>query len=142
VDRADRRLIFAVTQTAFLQMALFLGVFDYLGMIRVWHLLLISALTGFVVSFEQPVRQSILHHLVPRSELPNANTLYQMIFDGSALFGPSIGGMLIPYIDTQGCFFTAAIGNLVGSHRSSRCKFRKCPAASARPDYLKICWKV
>jgi len=48
-----------------------------------------------------------------RSELPNAIALYQMIFNGSALFGPSIGGMLIPYIDTQGCFFTAAIGNLV-----------------------------
>ena len=113
VDRLDRKLIFAVTQTAFLLMALFLGVFDYLGMIRVWHLLLISALTGFFVSFEQPVRQSILHHLVPRSELPNAVALYQMIFNGSALFGPSIGGMLIPYIDTQGCFFAAAIGNLV-----------------------------
>lgn len=54
--------------------------------------------TGLFVSFEQPVRQSILYHLVPR---------------GSALFGPSIGGMLIPYIDTQGCFFAAAIGNLV-----------------------------
>ena len=69
--------------------------------------------TGLFVSFEQPVRQSILHHLVPRSELPNATALYQMIFNGSALFGPSIGGMLIPYIDTQGCFFAAAIGNLV-----------------------------
>jgi hypothetical protein len=36
-----------------------------------------------------------------------------MIFNGSVLFGPSIGGMLIPYIDTQGCFFAAVIGNLV-----------------------------
>jgi hypothetical protein len=60
VDRADRKLIFVITQTAFLLMALFLRVFDYLGIIRVWHLLLISALTGLFVSFEQPVRQSIL----------------------------------------------------------------------------------
>jgi len=113
VDRADRRVIFVVTQVAFLLMALFLGVMDYFGIIRVWHLLLISGLTGFLVSFEQPVRQSILHDLVPRSELPNAIALYQMIFNGSALFGPSIGGMLIPHIDTQGCFFAAAVGNLV-----------------------------
>lgn len=35
VDRADRKLILAVTQTAFLLMALFLRVFVYLGMIRV-----------------------------------------------------------------------------------------------------------
>jgi MFS family permease len=113
VDRSDRKIIFVITQTAFLLMALFLGAMDYLGMIRVWHLLLISALTGFFVSFEQPVRQSILHHLVPRSELPNAIALYQMIFNGSALFGPSIGGMLIPHIGTGGCFFAAAVGNLL-----------------------------
>ena len=75
VDRADRKIIFVATQTAFLLMALFLGVMDYLGTTRVWHLLLISGLTGFFVSFEQPVRQSILHHLVPRSELPNAVAL-------------------------------------------------------------------
>jgi MFS family permease len=113
VDRADRKILFVVTQTAFLLMALFLGVMDYLGTIRVWHVLTISALTGFFVSFEQPVRQSILHQLVPRSELPNAVTLYQMVFNGSMLFGPSIGGLLIPFIDTKGCFFVATIGNAI-----------------------------
>jgi predicted MFS family arabinose efflux permease len=29
------------------------------------------------------------------------------------LFGPSIGGMLIPYVGTEGCFFVASAGNLV-----------------------------
>jgi predicted MFS family arabinose efflux permease len=82
-------------------------------MIRVWHLLVVSALTGFFVSFEQPVRQSILHHLVPQTDLPNAITLYQMVFNGSMLFGPSIGGLLISLIDTQGCFFVATGGNLI-----------------------------
>jgi predicted MFS family arabinose efflux permease len=113
VDRADRKLIFALTQCAFFLMTLFLGVMNTLGTIRVWHLLLASTLTGFLVSFEQPVRQSILHRLVPRSDLPNAITLYQMVFNGSMLFGPSIGGMLIPYVDTQGCFFVATAGNLM-----------------------------
>jgi MFS family permease len=113
VDRADRKLIFAFTQCAFFLMTLFLGVMNTLGTIRVWHLLLASTLTGFLVSFEQPVRQSILHRLVPRSDLPNAITLYQMVFNGSMLFGPSIGGMLIPYVDTQGCFFVATAGNLM-----------------------------
>jgi MFS family permease len=96
VDRADRKTIFVMTQSAFLLMTLFLGVMDHWGTIRVWHLLTVSALTGFFVSFEQPVRQSILHHLVPRPDLPNAVTLYQMVFNGSMLFGPSLGGMLIP----------------------------------------------
>jgi MFS family permease len=113
VDRSDRKTIFVITQSAFLLMALFLGVMQHFELIRVWHLLMVSALNGLVVSFEQPVRQSILHHLVPRENLPNAVTLYQMIFNGSMLFGPSIGGLLIPWIDTQGCFFVATIGNLL-----------------------------
>jgi MFS family permease len=113
VDRADRRLIFVATQTAFSVMALFLGAMDFLGSIRVWHLLSASVLTGFLVSFEQPVRQSILHHLVPRADLPNAVTLYQMVFNGSMLFGPSIGGLLIPVVGTRGCFLVAAVGNLI-----------------------------
>jgi predicted MFS family arabinose efflux permease len=36
-----------------------------------------------------------------------------MVFNGSMLFGPSIGGLLIPWIDTQGCFFVAGAGNLI-----------------------------
>jgi MFS family permease len=113
VDRADRRRIFIITQVAFLLMALFLGLMNHYGAIRVWHLLAVSAFTGFFVSFEQPVRQSILHDVVPQADLPNAVTLYQMVFNGSMLFGPAIGGLLIPVIDTQGCFFVATAGNLV-----------------------------
>ena len=112
VDRADRKLIFIVTQVAFLLMALFLGVMTHLGGIQVWQLLVVSALTGFFVSFEQPVRQSILHDVVPQADLPNAVTLYQMVFNGSMLFGPAIGGLLIPVVDTEGCFFIASAGNL------------------------------
>ena len=113
VDRTDRKTVFVLTQISFVAMALFLGVMHHFALIQVWHLLLVSALTGLLVSFEQPVRQSILHHLVPREDLPNAVTLYQMVFNGSMLFGPSIGGLLIPVIDTKGCFFLATIGNLL-----------------------------
>ena len=113
VDRANRKTIFVATQAAFLSMTLFLGVMTALGEIRVWHLLAVSGLTGFCVSFEQPVRQTILHQLVPREILPNAVTLYQMVFNGALLFGPAIGGALIPFIDTQGCFFVATAGNLI-----------------------------
>ena len=113
VDRTNRRLLFIGTQTAFLVMALFLGLMNYFGLIRVWHVLIVSAFTGFFLSFEQPVRQSILHHLVPQADLINAVSLYQLVFNGSVLFGPAAGGALIPFIGTSGCFFVHAFGNLV-----------------------------
>lgn len=132
VDRADRKFIFVVTQTAFLLMALFIGVMNHLGIIHVWHLLMVSSLTGLLVSFEQPVRQSILHNLVPKTDLPNAVTLYQMVFNGSMLFGPSIGGLLIPWIDTQGCFFVATAGNLVVLVTIFMIRIPKAAQAAAR----------
>jgi len=131
VDRTDRKTIFLVTQAAFFAIALFLGVMDQSGAIRVWHLLASSALAGFFLSFEQPVRQSILHHLVPQAILPNAITLYQMVFNGSVLFGPSIGGALIPLVGTRGCFFIAAAGNLAVLGTIFLIRIPKAPPQSA-----------
>lgn len=113
VDRMNKRLLFVVTQAAFLVMALFLGLMNFSGLINVWHVLAVSALTGFFLSFEQPIRQTILHEIVPPTDLLNAISLYQLVFNGSVLFGPAVGGALIPVIGTTGCFFLHAIGNFI-----------------------------
>lgn len=113
VDRTDRRSLFIVTQSAFLLMALFLTVMNYLGIIHVWHILVVSMLHGFFLAFEQPIRQSMLHDLVPREDLMNAVSLYQLVFQGSVLFGPAIGGALIPIIGVTGCFFLHVVGNFI-----------------------------
>lgn len=113
VDRMDRKLLFLLTQSMFFLGSLSLAVLNALGLIHVWHILAVSALTGFLLSFEQPIRQTILHHLVPRDDLVNAVSLYQMVFNGSVLFGPAIGGALIPLIGTAGCFFVNTLGGLI-----------------------------
>ncbi len=113
VDRTDRRRLFIVTQSAFMLLALFLTVMNYLGAIHVWHILAVSTLNGFLLAFEQPIRQSMLHDLVPSEDLVNAVSLYQLVFQGSVLFGPAIGGMLIPIIGVTGCFFIHAVGNFI-----------------------------
>ncbi len=113
VDRVNRRALFIITQSCFLIMALFLGVMNYTGLIHVWHVLIVSALTGFLLSFEQPVRQSVLHHLVPQQDLINAVSLYNLIFNGSPLIGPAIAGMLITVIGTAGCFFFHSAGSAI-----------------------------
>ncbi|MFB3107910.1 MAG: MFS transporter, partial [Candidatus Binatia bacterium] len=113
VDRVNWRSLFNFTQSVFLLMALFLGVMNYTGLIHVWHILVVSALTGFFLSFEQPVRQSILHHLVPQADLVNAVSLYNLIFNGSPLIGPAIAGVLITVIGTTGCFFFHAAGSAI-----------------------------
>jgi len=113
VDRTDRRWLFIITQSGFLLMALFLTIMTYLGTIQVWHILAVSTLSGFFLAFEQPIRQSMLSDLVPPADLVNAVSLYQLVFQGSVLFGPAIGGMLIPIIGVSGCFLFNAVGNFI-----------------------------
>ena len=108
IDRGDRKLIFLLDQSAFLITALFLGIMTTTGAIRVWHILAISAVTGVLLSFEQPIRQTVLAATVPRENLLNATTLYNLVFHGAVLFGPALGGVLIPWIGAQGCFYINA----------------------------------
>lgn len=111
VDRTDRRSLFLLNQGAFLIMALFLGVMTSLESINVWHILSISALTGFLLSFEQPIRQTILADIVSKDDLLNATSLYNLVFHGSVLFGPAIAGVLIPLLGAEGCFYLNASGH-------------------------------
>jgi MFS family permease len=113
VDRTDRRTLFLLNQSAFLMMALFLGVMTSLGTILVWHILAMSALTGFLLSFEQPIRQTILADVVSKNDLLNATSLYNLVFHGSVLFGPALGGALIPLIGAGGCFFLNGFGHVL-----------------------------
>jgi MFS family permease len=136
VDRANRRALFLFTQCGFLVMASFLGLMTAFGAIRVWHVLAVSAVTGFFLSFEQPIRQTILHEIVPKEDLLNAVSLYQMIFNGSVLFGPAIGGALIPIVGTQGCFFLHALGNLIILVTIFMIPIARTPAAAKNKSVL------
>jgi MFS family permease len=134
VDRIDRRWLFILTQIAFLLMALFLTVMNYLGAIQVWHILTVATLTGFFLSFEQPIRQSLLPQLVPSDDLINAVSLYQLVFQGSVLFGPAIGGALIPIIGVTGCFFLHVVGNFIILASIFMIHFPKtCPVEKKKP---------
>jgi MFS family permease len=108
VDRTDRRLLFLLDQGAFVLMAFVLGVLTTTGAVKVWHILLTSAFTGVLLSFEQPIRQTVLASTVSKDDLLNATSLYNLVFHGAVLFGPALGGVLIPFIGAAGCFYLNA----------------------------------
>jgi MFS family permease len=51
--------------------------------------------------------------LVPRSALPNAVALNSLLWKGSALIGPSLGGVAISLMGTAGAFYANAMSFLV-----------------------------
>jgi MFS family permease len=72
-------------------------------------MLMMSALTGVLLSFEQPIRQTVMADVVTTDDLLNATSLYNLVFHGSVLYGPAIAGLLIVWIGAEGCFFLNAV---------------------------------
>ncbi|HWH77691.1 MAG TPA: MFS transporter, partial [Candidatus Binatus sp.] len=104
-DRYDRRWMLLWTQVALGLLALGLGLLDHSGHIQPWHIYLFTFFSSSVGAFDGPARQAMFPSLVPRSALPNAVALNSLLWKGSALIGPSLGGIAISLMGTAGAFY-------------------------------------
>jgi MFS family permease len=115
-DRMDRRALMVSTQSFLVVSAFLMGVLVASGMLEVWHLLVVTLVTGMAWSFNEPVRQSIVPTIVPREELTKAIALTSVAFNATKVLGPALGGALIAWFGAAGNFFvqgTAYLGVLV-----------------------------
>lgn len=107
-DRFDRRGMLLWTNSATMISAVLLGVLAVSGRIQVWQILTIGAFNSLANSFDMPARQSLVPSLVGERQLMQAVSLNTMAFNGSGIFGPSLGGVLIATVGVAGCFFANA----------------------------------
>lgn len=112
VDRFDRRKVLFATQ-AFMASTLFtLATLDALGILAVWHILIIATLAGAASAFDWPARLSLVPNMVSRDELQSAVAFNSASFNGARIAGPAIGGFLIGVIGTAACFYLSAFAFL------------------------------
>lgn len=104
-DRIDKRRLLFFTQSLSMILAFVLGVLTLAGVIQVWMIVLIAFCSGTVLSFDQPTRSALIPVLVPREDLMNAISLQSIVFNGSAVVGPALGGITIGLIGYAGNFF-------------------------------------
>jgi len=107
-DRHDKRRILAVAEFVLAVLTLLLGVLAFVHVVRVWHVLVIAGLSAAASSFEAPTRQSLVSHLVGKRELMNAIGLNSAAFNGPAIIGPALGGLLVNAYGEAICFFVNA----------------------------------
>jgi len=112
-DRYDRRWMLLSTQVALGIISLCIGVLDHVGHIQPWHIYTFTFLSAAVGAFDGPARQALFPSLVPRSALPNAVALNSLLWKGSALIGPSLGGLAISWMGTAGAFYANAASYVV-----------------------------
>ena len=104
-DRVDKRRLLLATQSLQIGYAFTLGILTVTGLVQFWHIVVLAVLIGITLSFDQPTRFALIPSLVPRKDLSNAISLNTVLFNGSAIVGPALGGALVMVIGYAGVFF-------------------------------------
>jgi MFS family permease len=109
-DRHNRRDMLVVTQTLALVQAAILALLIFTGNIRVWHILVLSALLGIINSFDIPIRQAFTVEMIEgKEDLSNAIALNSSMVNAARLIGPSIAGVLIATVGEGMCFLINSV---------------------------------
>ena len=109
-DRVNRRTILILTTGISTVLMLILAALDATGLVRVWHVLLISGLLGLVQGFDFPARSSIFPSLIEPKQMLSAVALNSILWQGSRMIFPAIGGILITLTDTSLIFVLCGLG--------------------------------
>ena len=109
-DRVNRRTILILTTGISTVLMLLLAALDATGLVRVWHVLLISGLLRLVQGFDFPARSSIFPSLIEPKQMLSAVALNSILWQGSRMIFPAIGGILIALTDTSLIFVLCGLG--------------------------------
>jgi MFS family permease len=87
-DRYDKRKTLLASQYIQMATSAALAVLMYLHVVQIWHILMLSFITGIAQSFGGPAYQSLLPMLVDKKDLPNAVALNSIQFNLARVLGP------------------------------------------------------
>ncbi len=103
-DRFERRKVMLVSQWMQMTFAVVLTVLVFTKTIRIWHIFLLSFLTGSAQSFSGPAYITLLPLLVKREDVPNAVAMNSMQFNLARVIGPALGGFAFAALGAAACF--------------------------------------
>jgi MFS family permease len=121
-DRHDRRRLLLTSQYIQMTTAFTLALLVYFDVVRIWHVLILSATTGFAQAFGGPAHQSLMPLLVEKEHLPNAVALNSIQFNLARVIGPLLAGAALAGFGMVACFglnglsFLAVIAALLALH--------------------------
>ncbi len=121
-DRRDRRHLLVASQLLQMSCAFTLTLLLAFDMVRVWHILILSFVTGLAQAFGGPAYQALIPRLVQPVDLPNAIALNSIQFNLARIIGPALGGIAMAKLGATWCFglnglsFIAVIISLLMLH--------------------------
>jgi MFS family permease len=103
-DRHDRRRLLLSSQYVQMTTALALAALVYFDVVRIWHVLALSVVTGIAQAFGGPAHQSLMPSLVDKRDLPNAIAFNSIQFNLARVIGPLVAGAALTAFGIALCF--------------------------------------
>ncbi|HIC56931.1 MAG TPA: MFS transporter [Acidobacteria bacterium] len=132
-DRKDRRYLLIGSQYVQMTSAFILAALVYFDIVQVWHILLLSFVSGCGQAFGGPAYQSLLPTLVPKQTLPNAIALNSIQFNLARVFGPLIAGITLAALGTAACFGLNGLSFFVVIIALMSLRVKHVPPTNQRP---------
>ena len=101
-DRYDRRRTLIASQVVQMSTSGVLALLMFLDVVQIWHVLVLSFVTGCAQSFGGPAYQSLIPSLVDKKDLPNAVALNSIQFNVARVLGPLAFGLSLAAFRTWG----------------------------------------
>jgi MFS family permease len=123
-DQLNRYRVLVTTQVLSLVAVLILAILTLMGVIQIWHIVVLSIILGGINAFDVPSRHSFVIEMVDKKEdLGNAIALNSLMFNGARLIGPSVAGILLATTGEGICFLINAVSYIfdwLASHDESQ----------------------
>jgi MFS family permease len=103
-DRYDRKRLLLSSQYIQMTAAFTLAALVYWDVVRIWHVLALSVLTGLAQAFGGPAYQSLLPSLVSKNDVPNAIAFNSIQFNLARVIGPLLAGAALATFGMVACF--------------------------------------
>jgi MFS family permease len=91
-DRYDRRRTLLASQYVQMSTSAVLALLMYFQVVEIWHILVLSFVTGLAQAFGGPAYSSLVPMLVAKKDLPNAVALNSIQFNVARVIGPTLFG--------------------------------------------------
>jgi MFS family permease len=108
-DRYDKRKLLVWSQTAVFLLALLNAVLVHLGVIEIWHLVVLGLAQGVANPFTMPTRTALIPDLVEERQIPNALALESTGRNINRIISPALAGVCLA-ISPALAFYAIAAG--------------------------------
>jgi MFS family permease len=105
IDKLDKKKILIFTQVASMLLTLIFSILVFTGIVRYWHIVLLSLFLGIINTLDFPTRQAFINQLLAdKTELKNAISLNSALLSITRIIGPALAGIIMEFLSIGVCF--------------------------------------